>query len=325
MEAKKVDTKIMGGFVDSVRIGEPTTFQNLTVLPIFSEQGRSNGFSLLDDAIRTDKFRVTEVSDSGTVPELKVINQLDTNVLIIDGEELVGAKQNRIVNTTILVGKETEVVIPVSCVEHGRWHYRTKQFSTGRSHLYADLRRKKSKSVHRNLQACASFHSNQSEIWDDISEKAAKFSVNSETHAMNDIYETHEGRIEEYEKQFTVTPEQIGFVAFIGEKIVGMDIFGNTSVIPKVYKKLLRGYILDALDQGKISEKHKTRSPEMVRSSAKELQDQAKVFLGRIKSSKKEVYKSVGEGDELRFGNKQVNGFALINNEEVVHMAAFAE
>ena len=38
-----------------------------------------------------------------------------------------------------------------------------------------------------------------------------------------------------------------------------------------------------------------------------------------------EVYKSVGEGDEFRFGNKQVNGFALVNNEEVVHMAAFAE
>jgi hypothetical protein len=325
MEAKKVNTKIMGGFVKSLRIGEPSTFQNLTVLPIFSEQGRSNGFSLLDDAIRTDKFRVTEVSDSGTVPELKVINQLDINVLIIDGEELVGAKQNRIVNTTILVGKETEVVIPVSCVEHGRWHYRTKQFSTGRSHLYADLRRKKSKSVHRNLQACASFHSNQSEIWDDISEKAAKFSVNSETHAMNDIYETHEGRIKEYEKQFTVAPDQIGFVAFIGGKIVGLDIFGSTSVIPKVYKKLLRGYILDALDQERTAGKQKSSPERKEKSGAKELIDEVKDFLASIKVVKKDVYKSVGEGDEFRFGNKQVNGFALVNNEEVVHMAAFAE
>lgn len=122
MEDKRENTKIMSGFVDSVRIGEPTTYQHLTVLPVFSEQGRSNGFSLLDDAIKTDKFRVTEVSDCGTVPELKVVNGLDTDVLIIDGEELVGAKQNRIVNTTILVGKQREVLIPVSCVEQGRWH-----------------------------------------------------------------------------------------------------------------------------------------------------------------------------------------------------------
>jgi hypothetical protein len=80
MEAKKVNTKIMSGFVDSVRIGEPTTFKNLTVLPIFSEQARGNGFSLLDDAINTDKFIVTEVSDSGNVPELKVVNGLDTDI-----------------------------------------------------------------------------------------------------------------------------------------------------------------------------------------------------------------------------------------------------
>jgi hypothetical protein len=325
MEAKRENTNIMDGFVDSVRIGEPMTFQNLTVLPIFSAQGRSNGFSLLDDAIRTDKFRVMEVSDSGTVPELKVINHLDTDVLIIDGEELVGAKQNRIVNTTILVGKEKEVVIPVSCVEQGRWHYRSKHFSTGRSHLYADLRRKKSKSVHRNLQACASYRSNQSEIWDDISAKAAKFSVKSETDAMNDIYESHEKTIEDYEKQFTVAPEQIGFVAFIGGKIVGIDIFGSTSIIPKVYKKLLRGYILDALDNDRASERQKTESAKQDVTAHKELQEQAKAFLGRIKRSRKEVYKSVGEGDEFRFGNKQVNGFALVNNEEVVHMAAFAE
>ncbi len=98
------DTKITGDFLNSVRIGEPTTFKNLTVLPLFSAQGPENGFSLLDDAIRTDKFRVTEVSEGGSVPELRVINELDTDVLIIDEEELVGAKQNRIVNTTILVG-----------------------------------------------------------------------------------------------------------------------------------------------------------------------------------------------------------------------------
>ena len=324
METKKVNTKIMGCFVESMRIGEPTTFQNLTVLPIFSEQGRSNGFSLLDDAIRTDKFVVTEVSDSGAVPELKVINQLDTDVLIIDGEELVGAKQNRIVNTTILVGKEREVVIPVSCVEQGRWNYRSKKFSSGKSNLYAALRKKKAKSVYYSLQACASYRSDQTEIWDDISEKALKFSVNSETDAMNDIYEAHEKRIDDYEKQFTYAPEQIGFLAFIGGKIVGLDIFGSTSVIPKVYKKLLRGYILDALDHNRTS-KHETEPEKPEGNGVKELQDQAKTFLGRIKRSKKEVYKSVGEGEEFRFGNKQVNGFALINNEEVVHMAAFAE
>ena len=41
--------------------------------------------------------------DAGTVPELAVDNPLDTHVLLYDGEELVGAKQNRILNVTVLV------------------------------------------------------------------------------------------------------------------------------------------------------------------------------------------------------------------------------
>jgi len=142
---------------------------------------------------------------------------------------------------------------------------------------------------------------------------------------MNDIYEAHEHRIEDYEKQFTVAPEQAGFVAFIGGKIVGLDIFGSTSVLPKVYKKLLRGYILDALDQERESKQQESSYKSEGGSEAKDFQEQTNAFLGRIKRSKKEVYKSVGEGNEFRFGNKQVNGFTFVNNEEVLHMAAFAE
>ncbi len=180
----------------------------------------------------------------------------------------------------------------------------------------------KSKSVLYNLQAHALYLSNRSEIWPDISAKAEKFSVNSETDATNDIYESLKKTIDDYEKQFTYAPEQIGFVAFINGKLIGMDIFGSTSVIPKIYKKLLRGHILDALDRDRMS---RAESEGTAGSSTTVLQDQAKAFLGRIKRIKKEVYKSVGEGHEFRFKSEQVTGFALVNDEEVVHLAAFAE
>jgi len=92
-----------------------------------------------------------------------------------------------------------------------------------------------------------------------------------------------------------------------------------------VYNELLRGYILDALDQERTSDKPREEPAKIEEYSSKQLQEQAKAFLGSIKRSKKDVYKSVGEGNEFRFGNKQVNGFALVNNEKVVHIAAFAE
>ena len=41
------------------------------------------------------------------MPELGVDNPLEHNVLLYDGEELVGAKQNRILDLTVLVGAKT--------------------------------------------------------------------------------------------------------------------------------------------------------------------------------------------------------------------------
>jgi len=51
------------------------------------------------------------------VPELKVTNLTGKHVLILDGEAVAGAKQNRVLNTTILIGAGTSLVIPVSCTD----------------------------------------------------------------------------------------------------------------------------------------------------------------------------------------------------------------
>jgi hypothetical protein len=47
------------------------------------------------------------VSEGGSVPNLRVINKTPHHVLLFDGEELKGAKQNRILNTTILIAEDT--------------------------------------------------------------------------------------------------------------------------------------------------------------------------------------------------------------------------
>ena len=72
-------------------------------------------------------------------------------MLIFDGEELIGAKQNRIVNTTLLIGVG-ESVLPVSCVEHGRWSHRAGAFSSGDWASHPELRKQKQVHVRESLE-----------------------------------------------------------------------------------------------------------------------------------------------------------------------------
>ena len=62
-----------------------------------------------------------------------------------------GAKQNRIVNASFLIAGNSEVVIPVSCVEQGRWAYRSAMFSYGEKVMPPSLRREKQKKVAESL------------------------------------------------------------------------------------------------------------------------------------------------------------------------------
>jgi hypothetical protein len=93
---------------------------NLAVFPLLSDAAVSLAYLMLDEALQKEVVEVAEVDESGQFSRLKVINRSDLSVLILDGEELVGAKQNRIVNTTILIAAESVTIIPVSCVEQGR-------------------------------------------------------------------------------------------------------------------------------------------------------------------------------------------------------------
>ena len=83
----------------------------------------------LKEALEKRLLIVKEVSAEASVPELKVINNADVPMLLLDGEELAGAKQNRVLNTSVLVKEKSELIIPVSCTEQGRWSYQTDEFS----------------------------------------------------------------------------------------------------------------------------------------------------------------------------------------------------
>jgi len=118
-------------FVADLEVGEPVGHQHLTLVPLAGGRAGQLPCRLAGEALAAGTLRVSEVSEGGHVPELAVVNDSTEAVLLLDGEELVGAKQNRILNTSVLVPPGAKVVIPVSCVEQGRWDYRSADFSSG--------------------------------------------------------------------------------------------------------------------------------------------------------------------------------------------------
>ncbi len=87
-----------------IEIGRSSQFRNLTLFPLMrpSVPVPQLDYLLLEDGIAQGKVRVTELHAGGSVPELRLENNADLPVLLVDGEELVGAKQNRVLNLTIL-------------------------------------------------------------------------------------------------------------------------------------------------------------------------------------------------------------------------------
>ena len=164
----------------TIQLGEPVSHRGVVVAPLFPRLTPAAAYVTLDEALPLG-FRVTEVDAAGLVPELTVHNPLDRNVLLYDGEELIGAKQNRILNATFLIASNTEVIIPVSCVEQGRWSYRSSKFASGEKVMPPSMRREHQKVVAMSLNEGVGYRSNQGMIWNELAMKSERMAAHSAT------------------------------------------------------------------------------------------------------------------------------------------------
>ena len=119
----------IGQLLESLHITEPHIHGGFGLWPIIAPARPVPAYITLVEAQALELFTITEVSEDGSVPSLRVVNETPHHIMLFDGEELKGAKQNRILNTTILVAAGTRLDVPVSCTEQGRWSYQSDEFS----------------------------------------------------------------------------------------------------------------------------------------------------------------------------------------------------
>lgn len=297
-----------------IRVGESIAYRNLTVFPLFSTAKDPAGYITLDEALERKLSEITEINEGGSVPELKFINSGSARVFLLDGEELIGAKQNRIINLSILIPAITTVVIPVSCVEAGRWSHRSRQFSSAPRAHYADGRARKMAQVSARLRATGERRSDQSAVWNNIREKSENFRVASETSAMSDIYDQESPRLETYVGAVPVLEGQSGALFAIDGRIVGLDLFDSPETLKKLFPKLLRSYGLDALER---AGSEKPAKETRINGAA------ADAFLKRVSRAKVEEFPAIGAGTDLRLSGRNMTGAALAVDGHIIHLSAF--
>lgn len=303
----------------TLTLGEPIAHGSITMWPLF-DRHRTGGtlehthllYLTLDEALRLGGTEITEVSDQGSVPELRVVNRGPLPVFVLDGEELLGAKQNRVVNLSILVPAQDTITIPVSCVEAGRWRAQSRRFATAPRTQYAAGRAKRVMQVSASLRTSGRRSSDQAAVWADIAEKADRLEAHSPTGAMEEIFTRHAAFTDEAAAALTPRDGQRGSLFMVDGRVVSLDLFDSPSTLSRLLPKLVRGAAIEALDM-------RERTPVAVplqRSIAEH-------FLARLSASSLDVRDAVGLGRDIRLEAPALAGAALALDQRIIHLAAF--
>lgn len=298
-------------FLDNCRLGKKQVAGRLTVFPLLGVRTDDPFYLTLEEAFSGRVLEVTEKGHEGHVPVVIVINTGDVPVLIVDGEELEGAKQNRTVNATFLIAAKSTVPVPVSCVEQGRWRYKSRSFQYSGRMVHASLRREKQRHVSANLSHGDGFKSNQGEVWARIAQASSALSVNSETMAMADVFEAYSENLSDSARAFTLVDGQVGALFAIDGRIVGMEAFGAAGTFARFFDQTVRSYALDALGRG-ADEKPRSPSPA-----------DAKRFLASLGKGKGESHASISRGTTVTLASRTVTGAALVEGDHMLHLSAF--
>ena len=299
--------------LDRITVGNPTTFRNLTVFPLLRpERDREEPeYLLAEDALAQGTARITELGEGGSVPELRLENDSGKPVLLFDGEELTGAKQNRVLTLTILARPGAVTVIPVSCVEARRWHRMSDTFKTSEQVMYARARAAQTSQVSYSMRSTGTRRSDQRAIWHELDQTSSRMSASSPTGAMSAVFAEHAEATEEFVRAFDCAPHQAGVAFWIGGKFAGLDLLDHPRTLRRLFPKLVRGYALDAVGEAGAE------------SAAPEADDSVQAILDGIGQAENFTQDAAGLGVDVRFHGAELTGAALWERDRYVHISAF--
>lgn len=288
-------------------LGRPQVAGPLAVFPVLGPEPRAF-YRSLAHALKLGAF-VTEVDEHGSVGDVRIANPTDQPLLVYEGEEIHGARQNRTFDAPVLVPASVELTLPVSCVEQGRWDARRQPDRFASAPHAADPELRRVKRVHANLRSSegASARADQGEVWHAVSSRLAAHGVASASSALSDVYRAKRPALDELRRAVQHTPDQVGAVVEVSSRPVALDLTSRPEVFADLLPRLADGYALQALaaPEGKPSERA------------------AHGFLNAVIEAPRRWLPTPGMGDGFAISQKGVDGSGLTASGELVALSAF--
>jgi len=266
-------TPLVGGAaqaetVDGYRLSGPVVHGNLAIYFVHGES-RSGPVPLtLAEAL--DK-KTVDVRDIGRVNELTIENKGDEKIFIQAGDIVKGGQQDRVLAVSLLLKPRSGALSITSfCVEQGRWSARGSEAVDKFSSANAALPSRSAKLDLAGAPAStaaapegASVGKRQQEIWKTVSEIQGKLTSNLSAPVAAPRSRTslqlalENGGLERAQADYVQALQPlgekdddiVGYVFAINGKINSADIYPSNGLFRKMWPKLLRASVTEALGE----------------------------------------------------------------------------
>jgi hypothetical protein len=281
------------------------THKNMVVFPVtLSKISDGTNYASLDEAIENGWIKITEVG-SGSVPQLNMVVSSAKPMFMMAGEIVTGAKQDRILtNDLVFNGFTGTVALSVYCVEQGRWTVQSDSFGSGKI-LGANSVRK-----------AAQEKEGQSTVWSAVNSENAKLGAVTSTDTMQATYKSEKFKESgssylEYLRNVNklYNGQVVGAVVAIGGEVVSADIFANPQMFSKLWDKLLKASVVDAIDAG---------------SGTVTDNVPAREFLGKASKGTIAVQGNPSQGWEFQVSTADIQGKFISYKQGLVHLSLFS-
>lgn len=285
--------------IENIELLDSQVHKNMAIIPIKTPPSYKFDILTLKKGFELGLVEVKECEHS-TVNTLIVKNHSVTPLLLVDGEEIIGGDQNRIVNATILVAPESESKIPVNCTEHGRWGYKH-EFKQSEYIATSRVRSSKEIASRSNLSA-------QQAVWDSIDELEYSREFHSPTQAMSESYDNIKVDLDDALAHFSAVDGQSGVVVIIDGEIKGFELFFNSAIYKEFHGKILKSYLVDTDINDNIFTINTDTAKSLIESAI------TAEYVNKPSNGLEEVFE---------FENPEGLGKVYAYQDEVIHMSYF--